>query len=92
MAGMLEQFESPLVNDDVMMEPAKGKQVLRVGGPAFAPRQYVVDFHPVPTATTVYGTVATGDTEYCPAQCWRNHSRRTSVTHRDPVSRVDGYL
>jgi hypothetical protein len=64
---MLEQLESPLVNDDVMMEPAKGKQVLRVGGPAFAPRQYVVDFHPVTAVASVNGAAATGSAQDGPA-------------------------
>ena len=41
------------VNDNVMMKPTEGCQVVRIGDAALGPRDLVVDLEPVPAGTAI---------------------------------------
>jgi hypothetical protein len=51
--GVAVGLEASLVDDDLVVEPAEGDQVLGIGGSALAPGDDVVDLEPVGVGTAV---------------------------------------
>lgn len=55
MVGVVVGLESPLVDDHLMVEPAEGYEVFRVGWSALAPGDLVVGLESVGAGTSVGG-------------------------------------
>jgi hypothetical protein len=55
MLGMVVGLKASLVDDDLVVEPAKGDQILRVGGTPLRPRHEVMDLKTVGAGTAVGG-------------------------------------
>jgi hypothetical protein len=53
--GVVVEGVAVLVDDDVVVVPAEGDQIVRVGGSALAPGGDVVDLEPVSAVTAVGG-------------------------------------
>jgi len=65
MVGVSIDLKTSLVDDNVMVEPAEGDQIIRVGRAALRPGGFMVCFQPVSGIAAVGFTDPAGTMEYC---------------------------
>ena len=83
--GVSEDFEASFVDDNSMVEPAKGDQIFRVGGSASTPGDDVMDLETVTTVTAVGAATVSVAVEDGPTQCWWDGPGLAAISHWGPV-------
>jgi hypothetical protein len=90
MVGMWFGGESLLVDDDLMVVPAEGDQIVRVGGSALAPGDEMVDLESMRAGTSVGLAREPVAVEYESSQGWWDGSGLPSIDHWDAVFACGG--
>ena len=83
--GMEVDLESPLMDDDVVVEPAEHDQLVLIGLTTRSPRRQVVDLKSTSRITPVGGAAEAVSGHQLPPECRGRGALPAPVVHESPV-------